>query len=246
MRRKVSWVDVLNEQTRWVCRAQFQGWFDELAGRPTNLLDGTIESFTEALGYMRRSVANLHFNEPVDLMWLDTQLKTVSLGLLHHQGAQEGNDSQLPRFRARVKGMIDSDLLRAVKDTLLVQFAEYVGDTLDGTGLPVASRCEGMVRTKDARPLSKDAAYCQEMEQRFRQEIPAIERHDTAEGGLERCPNIYLGNGKTRFCSDTCRFATLQIAKQSEEPATLSAKQQRRFRRREKQAEPSRQDETAL
>src|SRR5438270_14084183 len=105
MKRKLDWVELLNEQQLWVNRAVFQAWFNEFCGRPTNLLDGTVDGFTEALGFMRRQVANLHFAEPVDLMWLDTQLKTVTMGLLHHQGAQEGNQSNLPRFRARVKGM---------------------------------------------------------------------------------------------------------------------------------------------
>ncbi|HEY9792907.1 MAG TPA: hypothetical protein V6D22_21075 [Candidatus Obscuribacterales bacterium] len=237
MRRKLAWVDVLNEQTRWVSRAQFQSWFNELAGRPTHLLDGTIESFVEALGFMRRSVANLHFSEPVDLLWLDTQLKTVSLGLLHHQGAQEGTDSRMPRFRARVKGMIDSDLLRAVKDTLLIQFAQYVGDTLDGEASPTVSRCEGLIRTTAEIVLAVDAHYPEEMERRWREEIAALSGQAPGVPDIQRCHNLCTGNGKTHFCSDACRFATQQLAQQVTTPGDLNAKQQRRYRRRQKQAE---------
>jgi hypothetical protein len=235
MKRKLVWVDVLNEQTRWGSRTDFCNWFDQLVGRKTNLLDGTIEGFVESLGFMRRSVAHLHFGEPIDLMWLDTQLKTVTLGLLHHQGAQEGEDSQMSRFRARTKGMIDSDLLRAVKDSLLVQFAEYVGDTLDGTASHVVSRCEGTYR-RSTVDTCVSSGYTPEMDATWRDEIPLLARSTPATVDIERCTNLFAGNPKTRFCGDACRFATLQIAKSVQEPGDLTAKQRRR-RRAEKQAE---------
>jgi hypothetical protein len=137
----LNWVDVLNEQAGWNERADLVAWISEMAGRPLHLLDGTIDGFEEALGYMRRSLEGLPEGD-VDLLWLDTQLKTVTLGLLHHQGAQEGEESRLPRMRARVKGMHDTDLLRAVKDTLLVQFAEYVGEVIDAPDSANVFHCE--------------------------------------------------------------------------------------------------------
>jgi hypothetical protein len=142
MRIKLNWVDVLNEQTRWTGRGDLINWASVLAGRPLHLLDGTVDGFDEALGYMRRSLDNLHANEPVDLLWLDTQLKTVTLGLLHYQGAQPGEDGRFPLFRARTKGMHDTDLLRAIKDTLLIQFAEYIGDVLDAPEQANVFHCE--------------------------------------------------------------------------------------------------------
>jgi hypothetical protein len=237
MRKKLDWVEILNEQQAWTSRDEFKQWFYALAGRQANLLDGTIDGFIEALGFMRRQVANLHFSEPVDLLWLDTQLKTVTLGLLHHQGAQEGAESKLPRFRARVKGMLDSDLLRAVKDSLLIQFAEYVGNALDGTADKVVSRCEGLKRKTTLRALPPEATCGEEGEQRWREELPLLRRNTPATADLERCPNLFAGTSKTKFCSDTCRFATFQISKQVEEPGYLAAKQRRYRRRQEKQAE---------
>jgi hypothetical protein len=234
MKKKLVWTEVLNDQMRWTCRADFQVWFNDLVGRPTNLLDGTVEGFYEALGFMRRSLANLHFGEPVDLMWLDTQLKTITLGLLHHQGAQEGDASQMPRFRARVKGMIDSDLLRAVKDSLLIQFAEYLGDTLDETATYHVGRCEGLHRHLTPPTVPKEAAYTEEMEQAFRNEVPLLARQTPATSDLYRCINMFSGPAKSRYCSDSCRFATSQTAKQTEEVGDLSVKQ-RRFRRRQSQ-----------
>lgn len=234
MRPKLNWVDVLNEQTRWHERADLKQWFVEQAGRQVSLLDGTIEGFEEALGFMRRQIANVHFGEPVDLLWLDTQLKTVTLGLLHHQGAQEGDSSRLPRFRARVKGMHDTDLLRALKDSLLVQFAEYVGDTLDSESKGSVLRCEGLHKRNAGRPIAPAATYSAEVEDQWRDEVMTHVHVSPEEADdIERCAYLFIGAPKSRFCSDACRFATFQITKQVQEPDYLAAKQ-RRYRRRNK------------
>lgn len=234
MKKNLDWTQVLNDQNRWSDRREFQAWFDQIAGRPTHLLEGTVEGFIEALGFMRRSVAYLHFQEPVDLLWLDTQLKTITLGLLHYQGAQEGAVGQLPRFRARVKGMIDSDLLRSLKDTLLIRFAEYIGDHMDGTAPRVVSRCEGIYRQSRIDQSASEATYSSEMEDRFRAEIPMLSQPGAAPD-LHRCPNLFSGNIKTRYCSDECRFVTAQLAKELDVADLLDAKP-RRFRRSAKQA----------
>lgn len=232
MKSKLSWVDVLNEQTRWYQRADLVQWFCGLAGRPLTLLDGTIEGFEEALGYMRRQLANLHFEEPVDLLWLDTQLKTVTLGLLHHQGAQPGAETQMPQFRARVKGMHDTDLLRALKDTLLVQFAEYVGDALDSGTSGSVQRCDGLHKAAVAPVIAGAAQYPKDVESLWRKELAFTVVEDEATE-LERCSNLFVAGAKARFCSDACRFATFQVTKQVQEPNYLAEKQ-RRYRRRNK------------
>lgn len=232
MRAKLNWIDVLNEQTHWHDRSDLKQWISELAGRPLTLLDGTVEGFEEALGYMRRSVAGLHFeNEPVDLLWLDTQLKTVTLGLLHHQGAQEGDGSRLPRFRARVKGMHDTDLLRAIKDTLLIQFAEYVGDTLDCGSNGTVLRCEGLHRRDTGPDVARGAQFPDEIEKQWRDELslgPVNEQPDD----VLRCAYFFVAAPKSRYCSDACRFATLQITKQTEEAELLPEIKPRRYRRK--------------
>jgi hypothetical protein len=236
MRSKLNWVDVLNEQTRWYNRVDLKQWFAELAGRPVNVLEGTVEGFEEALGYMRRQVANIHFGDPVDLLWLDTQLKTVTLGLLHHQGAQEGDNSQMPHFRARVKGMHDTDLLRALKDTLLIQFAEYVGDTLDSESAGNVMRCEGLHKKSTGRPIAEVAAYPEQVESQWRDELSVVLIDEADEEEVQRCSYLFIGNPKGRYCSDACRFATLQITKQVQEPEYLVEKQRRYRRRNNKQA----------
>lgn len=185
MRMKLNWVDVLNEQSRWDGRGDLINWCSDLAGRPLNLLDGTIDGFEEALGYMRRSLGHMQLDEPVDLLWLDTQLKTVTLGLLHHQGAQPGEEGRFPLFRARTKGMHDTDLLRAIKDTLLVQFAEYIGDVLDA-------------------PEQANVFTC------------------------EACSLLFVAKSKGRFCSDACRFDTIQL------PTQVEKMPKRRLRRQNK------------
>ena len=233
MSRRLSWIEVLNEQSRWQSRADLSDWFYQLAGRKAVLLDGTIDGFEEALGYMRRQVANLHFGEPVDLMWLDTQLKTVTLGLLHHQGAQEGTDSKIPRFRARVKGLHDTDLLRAVKDTLLVQFAEFVGEQLDSPN-QLISRCEGIHRESSQKPVVGPAAYAADVESRWRSEIAVLSTASDSAADVHRCSNLLHAGPKVRFCSDSCRFATYQLAKSVQEPSYLADKQRRYRRRQEK------------
>ena len=228
MSRKLNWIDVLNDQALWQSREDLKAWFFQLAGRKATLLDGTIDSFEETLGYMRRQVANLRFKQPVDLLWLDTQLKTISLGLLHHQGSQEGAASQMPRFRARVKGLNDSDLLRAVKDTLLVQFAEYVGEQLDSES-ELVTRCYGIHRQAGFKPVAAAAVYPDEVEQSWLYEIAVLEQAQTNVSDVRRCTVFFAAAPKAKFCSDACRFAAFQIAKSVQEPSYLAEKQ-RRFR----------------
>lgn len=235
MEKRLNWLNVLNEQTRWYCRDDMKAWLTELVGRHATVLDGTVDGFEEALGYMRAESANLHFGLPVDLVWLDTQLKTVTLGLLHHQGAQAGPGARLPYFRAKVKGMHDTDLLRAVKDTLLVQFADFLGDCLDAAQCAV-SRCEGVYRITDRGFVAAPACYSGEMEERWRKEIRLSADSNGSTHELQRCANLFVGNGKMRFCSDACRFATFQIEKRSSETNNVVDKP-RRYRRRQELAQ---------
>ena len=231
MHRRLNWIEVLNDQSTWKSKADFVRWFSDLVGRTVILPDGAVEAFEESLGYMRRQVANLHFGETVDLLWLDTQLKTVSFGLLHHQGAQEGKESKLPRFRARVKGLQDSDLLRSVKDTLLLQFAEFLGEALEKEApLPVA-RCEGLYREGAMDYVSPSATYPKDTESRWRKEIPILQDNSQGSDDIVRCTDFFPASPKAKFCSDACRFSTFQIAKQIQEPGYLAAKQ-RRYRRK--------------
>lgn len=234
MRSKLNWVDVLNEQTRWHERADLKLWFTEVVGRPVNLMEGTIEGFEEALAYMRRQIANLHFEEPVDLIWLDTQLQALTIGLLHHQGAQEGENSKLPRFRARVKGLQDTALLRACKETLLLQFAEYIGETLDSESAGNIGRCEGLENSAATPAVAEVAQYSPELEEQWRAELmSAVSAAEAAD--LVRCANLVLvtGSQKSRYCSDACRFATMQVSKQAPEPEVIAVKP-RRYRRQSK------------
>jgi hypothetical protein len=321
MRRKFHWVDVLNEQTSWGGRAGLTAWFANLVGRNVMRIDGAVEGFEEALTYMRTELTNIHFGRDVDLNWLDTQLKTVNLGLLHHQGAQDGPESQLPLFRVRVRGMQDADLLRAVKETLLVQFAEFIGSSLDQEQCSVR-RCEGLVKdagiaeryssTADfagsghlrttnssligdnplpyrnvsiddegavAVPIENCAvdvaddeeysgfgpryasAVCnkygrnsgrapvsgmpdssqsegrlpEHLEKYWRDEIALLAAGSKNTEGWQRCANLFPAAGKSRFCSDSCRFATFQLVKQVEDSGDLGQKQRRYRRRQEKQ-----------
>lgn len=228
MTKRLSWIDVLNQQSTWHSRADLLDWFSSLIGRRASLLEGSIEGFEEALGYMRRQVANLHFGEPVDLMWLDTQLKTVNLGLLHHQGSQPGEESVLPRFRVRVKGLLDSDLLRAVKDTLLIQFAEFVGTVLDDDGSMPLVRCQGLYTADTVRQVAAAAIYPADTEMRWREEIPMLAREESAP--VMRCNDFISVSSKEKYCSDACKFTTMQIAKQSQDAPYSGEK--RRYRKR--------------
>jgi hypothetical protein len=231
MQRQLNWVDVLNDQATWKSKADLINWFCQIVGRPAHLPDGAIEAFEESLGYMRRQLANLHFGEPVDLLWLDTQLKTVSFGLLHHQGAQEGPESCLPRLRARVKGLQDSDLLRSVKDTLLLQFAGFVGAALDDKDSISVARCEGLYRDTPSDSISAAATYPEDVEARWREEVPVLNEHRESAEDILRCGDFFPATPKGKFCSDACRFSTFQIAKQIQEPGYLAEKQ-RRYRRK--------------
>jgi len=229
MTKRLSWIDVLNQQSTWHSRADLLDWFSNLIGRRASLLEGSIEGFEEALGFMRRQVANLHFGEPVDLLWLDTQLKTVNLGLLHHQGAQPGDEAVLPRFRVRVKGLLDSDLLRAVKDTLLIQFAEFVGTVLDDEGAMPIVRCQGLYGTDSVRQVAQNATYPAETETRWREEIPMLTRDESTT--VIRCNDFIAAAAKEKYCSDACKFTTMQITKQTQETSYTGEK--RRYRKRQ-------------
>ncbi len=235
MTRRLNWIDVLNEQPKWRARTDLVNWFSELIGRPAALKDGAVEGFEEALGFMRRQMANLHFSEPVDLIWLDAQLKTVNLGLLHHQGAQEGINGRLPLFRARVKGLLDSDLLRSVKDTLLVQFAEFTATSLaEGEPLSV-HRCQGLEKTSSTDSRAAAAWYPVQTEMRWLAEIPlAAGLPQKDRDSVRRCLMLFPSISQTDFCSHICCTSSYEIGKQAQEPAVVTEKQRRYRKKQEK------------
>lgn len=174
---------------------------------------------------MRRQLSALHFGEALDLSYLNEELTGVELELAGPAGTDRKRVSGLPAFRARPRGLDDAAVLRCIEDTLVLEFAEFVGACLDDPDEARIARCEGLYRESKSRHLAPVPSFPADIELRWRKELPVL-----AESGLEsdpeikRCADFFIVKAKGRFCSDECRFRTFQVAKQLKEPRYLAEK----------------------
>jgi hypothetical protein len=235
MSAKLTWVDILNEQALWTSYEDLITWFSSLLGRPAQVTESALEDFQAGLNFIRRAVSAFHFHEQIDIDCLNNHLKDVNLELGDLKPGADPYAGVLPAFRARVDRQDDDSILMALKQTFIVQFASFVGETIEhSSGSPIA-RCEGIYREGSATHLSPVQSFPEDIELRWRKEIQVL-----SDAGLEkspeiqRCADFFLPRTKGRFCSDECRFRTFQLTKQLADPGYLAAKQKRYRNRQEK------------
>lgn len=228
MSANLQWMEVLNEQATWTSIEDLIQWLSILLGRRPTLTKKTIEEFQSGLNDIRRQVSCLHFQQPLDLSSIDAELDAVKLELVHPIKQTGAYLSVLPALHARLRSQDDDSFLIALKQTLVLQFAQFVAEALSNTSSPGVARCEGLYRESGSTDISPAGSLPPDLELLWRKEIAAL-----TDAGLEsslevlRCADYFPARAKGRFCSDECRFRTFQLKKQLSEPGYLAAKQKR-------------------
>jgi hypothetical protein len=231
----VTWFEALNQQTGWTELSSLNSWLAKVFGSDVEPGQDCQDRFTATLGRMRLQLGHFHFSDSIDLAWLNEELTTCRPVLQLHQN-RSVNGSRLPTFRISAAGLDkkastaspkqdDDDLLEALRLTFLLQFAQFLGDTVDGgisSSLRI-DRCLGLYR--DDLPLPEAAAFPAGVEKQWREEIDVLQAADAKD--VQRCEYFFPKTSKARFCSDSCRFSTFQIMKQLQAPNYLADKQKR-------------------
>lgn len=217
--QKLDWMDVLNEQFEWNTTDDLKSWFIKLTGKQPVLSKASIHEFQKCLNFIRDQVSALHFDESVDTKTLDKKLSGIKLSM--------SKTDVLPPLHAKAQGSSDADLLKAMEETILLQFAAFLSDFLSDNGETSLNRCEGLY--KEQRSFdSESLAPPMDTEKRWRKEIPIlIECRLLSSPDIHRCGDFFVGKAKARFCSEACRFRTFQLNKQLTDPSYLADKQRR-------------------
>jgi hypothetical protein len=128
----------------------------------------------------------------------------------------------------------DDKSLEQLRLTLLMQFADFIGGTIDSgmTDAARIDRCRGLYREDSEIPLA--ASFPTAVEDKWRNEIDLLVEYENSATDVVRCEYFFPRTPKARFCSDACRFSTFQITKQLQEPNYLADKQ-KRYRSSKKQ-----------
>lgn len=243
----LDWVSVLNEEASWRTRAEATQWLRQHLGEG-ELAEGEeqfeMEEFEKALIYMRRQFEALHFGEKPDTDWLNERLYGMTFkveagweagDLLPPFRSAFGDFGQAGHFGKQARGDQSGKRtsLRALTETLLLQFAFFLSQALRGNA-PIL-RCEGLYRLDSGEKgegLSLVRSISDSAERRWRSELSVIsEKQLEDERDIQRCTDIVIPSRKAKYCSDACRFATFLIVKQLQDP-TYVAEKQRRYRSR--------------
>jgi hypothetical protein len=229
---KLHWIEALNEQTQWTSGADAQDWLYKLTGRKLSVSPQDIGALFEQLNFIREQVTSLHFGEPPALKRLQERLNGVSLAI-HEEYAVDG----LPLLMARQASNSDTDVLRSVCDTLLLQFAAFLSEAIatEPSSSPKVVRCEGLFR-EGRKERQRLGSLVNERESAWRAELSLLqEAAPEVVDEIQRCEDFFVFSAKAKFCSDACRFSTFQITKQLKEPGYMKEKQRRYRNRKEKQ-----------
>ncbi len=229
---KLHWIQVLNDQTQWTSGEDAQDWLYKLTGRKLSVSSQDIGAFFEQLNFIREQVTSLHFGEPPALKRLQERLNGVSLAI-HEEYALD----RLPLLMARPASNSDTDVLRSVCDTLLLQFVSFLSEAIEmeASPSPKIVRCEGLFR-EGRKERKRLGALVNERESAWRAEISLLqEAAPDVVDEIQRCEDLFVFSAKAKFCSDACRFSTFQITKQLKEPGYMKEKQRRYRNRKEKQ-----------
>lgn len=222
----VTWFEALNEQSLWTSGAMRTAWLADVTGTAINPSDASLAKFDDTLRRIRLHAGAMHFGAGESVAWLNEELRNCCPGL--YESSQAG---RLPAFRIEADSDDHDEILNALRRTLIMQFAAFVGDVLqNGEQASRIERCEGLYRD-DALPVV--ARFPVDVETAWRKEIDVLEENAADAEDVLRCGDFFLKSPKARFCSDKCRFTTFQIAKQLQEPGYLANKQ-KRYRERNK------------
>ncbi len=128
-----------------------------LAGQVVS--DQDLDQFDECIVQMRRTIDSLHFGLAPDLQWLDLQLADLKLRVSYESFLPLHVREVLPLLHAQVQDTSAHYLLKALTQTLLLQFAEFVDRALADDQAPSIARCEGIFRENSSKNLSQVNPY---------------------------------------------------------------------------------------
>lgn len=218
MPRPLTWIDVLNEQAEWTTEIDLSKWLSKVLVKATAFQPKDLQEFQQDLEYMRQQLTALHFNESLDLKYINRALSEMSLEIV-----SSAESDGIPLLRARLKDSSPQSQLICLRHSLLLQFANFLAQCMEGQA--AVSRCEGLYKERYLPQSPAGRLFDSLMEKRWRQEIAQLEAVKDDE--MQRCADIFISRPKARFCSETCRFRTFQLLKQAEDPEYLAAKQRR-------------------
>ncbi len=229
MTNTIDWMDALNEQANPWNEMGVSKWLEPLAGNAVVLSEQAIQSFDRTLDFIRMQLSDLHFDGSLDLEAINSRLQHVRIEI----GVPVAPSIlRLPALHAQIADGGDDALLKAVEETVLLQFSIFVGQMQDRQDETMLARCEGIFKEENVTGIFPVPEFPVEIELKWRQEIPVlVEQKLEQTPEIQRCADFFVPRGRARFCSDECRFRTFQLVKQLTDPRYLANKQ-RRYRQK--------------
>jgi hypothetical protein len=227
MATKFSWILFLNEACTWETKEQAQSFLGEAAGCAIEMTTTEVSQLSKLESYMREQIACLHFKRPLDFSYLNERLSNIHMQLHPTSSRQVANSMVLPTLAADAHS---NEPLATVIDTLIAQFAFFLGDTVDGGATYTVSRCEAICKKKAVEDCSLFYKKFRSLEDNWKSEITSdLQNLDE----VERCADFFIANPGAKFCSDVCRFNSFALRKQLKSPS-YQAEKQKRYRARQK------------
>ena len=226
---KLSWINFLNESCTWETKTQAEQFLSTTSGSAIELTPGEISSMSELESYMREQLASIHFNRRLDFEYINERLSKLQLQL--NEKNSTNKQHRLPSLCPLSSTKIMT--LQQILDSLLFQFACFLGETVDGETPYSVARCEAIYKTRTLEDCKNFYKKFRSLEDSWKKEVLA----DSSNAGeLERCADFFISTPtakNTKFCSDACRFNSFAVRKQIETPG-YQAEKQRRYRERQK------------
>ncbi|MDR3613567.1 MAG: hypothetical protein P4L53_08370 [Candidatus Obscuribacterales bacterium] len=223
---KLNWIDFLNESCTWETKALAEQFLSGIAGSTIKLTPVETSHMSDLESYMREQLASIHFRRKLDLEYINERLSKLQLEL---------TDSKSKRRRGRLPSLspsssIENNPLQRILDSVLFQFACFLGETIDSETPYTVARCEAIYKTTSLKDCKSFYKKFRSLENSWKEEI--LDDSPMAPD-LERCADFFISAPGTKFCTDICRFNSFAVRKQIEIPS-YQAEKQRRYRERQK------------
>jgi hypothetical protein len=224
MSQKLDWIYFLNEACTWEEKSQAESFLFSIIDAQINLSDAEVGELSRAEAYMRKQLNSLHFSKEVDPLYLNERLAGMKLRLAHGvlESQEPGCLPALAPFSA------DKSALNNLIDTLLFQFAVFLGQTMDGAATYKVSRCEAICRKKAVEDCTAFYQKFRTLEESWKHEVT---QQMANLDEVERCADFFVSSHGGKFCSHSCRFNSFALRKQMQDP-TYQAEKQKRYRSR--------------
>jgi hypothetical protein len=223
---KLSWINFLNESCTWETKALAEQFLSATTGSAIKLAPAEIASICELESYMREQLASIHFNRRLDFEYINGRLSKLQLQLSDKKSKRKHN--RLPSLCPLSN--VENRPLEQILDSVLFQFACFLGETVDGETQYTVARCEAVYETRTLKESKSFYKKFRSLENSWKKEVLA---DSTVAGDLERCADFFICTPGTKFCTDACRFNSFAVRKQIEIPG-YQAEKQRRYRERQK------------